>query len=464
MKHFRERYGELLQMFFTEDREQALYQANLFIKDFVSLDLPQEALVDLHFNILEELGRNSQTSLSEEAALPFLLEVMVSYGINCGRGVFSSDNLHNMQKMVFQLSSSLSNFENRHLLILNAIPTGVLSISPEGAITFINKRFEDMFEVQREDTLGKNIFLPCEGEIPFTGFFASLVRDTLETGKANLEQEIEYLNGKIMRVSTSPVFDNKGQLEEVIASVRDISASKELEQTLERHKKMAALGNLASGIAHELRNPLTTIRGFIQLLQADFVDSPKQIYCDIVLEEIDRANNVLKDFLSFSKPVSLRRKWIPMGTLLEEIYHLLESEAIVRNIRLELALSHALPCIYIDKDSLKQVLLNIIQNAFDAVGDNGVVKLSGNSDPVAGIANINVSDNGIGIPSHLVPRIFDPFVTSKETGTGLGLAISYRLIQNHGGDIQVNSTPGSGSVFTIKLPLEGEKKAGHLAG
>lgn len=453
MKHFRERYRELLHMYFTMDREQALYQANLFIKDFVSLDLPQEALVNAHFSLLEELGRTSSTSLSSDVALPFLLEVMISYGINCGRGVFSSDNLNNMQKMVFQLSSSLTQFENRHLLILNAIPTGVISISPNGILTFMNKRFEEIFEVQAENILGKNIFETWEGT-PFSGFFATLVKDTLERCEANMDVEMPYQDGKIMRISTSPVFNSNNQIEEVITSVWDITASKLLEQSLERHTKMAALGNLAAGIAHELRNPLTTIRGFIQLLQADFVDSPKQIYCDIVLDEIDRANNVLKDFLSFSKPVSLQRKWILMGALLEEIYHLMESEAIVRKIRLELVISQPLPGIYIDKDSMKQVLLNIIQNAFDAVGENGLVTLSGKSDTVAGMVYILVTDNGMGIPANLLPRIFDPFVTSKETGTGLGLAISYRIIQNHGGDILVNSTPSSGSVFTIQLPLE----------
>ncbi|HEX3033317.1 MAG TPA: ATP-binding protein [Bacillota bacterium] len=227
----------------------------------------------------------------------------------------------------------------------------------------------------------------------------------------------------------------------------------EYETTVERHKKMAAVGDLAAGIAHELRNPLTSIRGFIQLLQEEFIQLDKKYYLDIILEEIDRANGVLNDFLSFSKPAVLKKQSVSPYALVDELRHLVESEALLRQVKLDFVISPKLPFIFADKNQIKQVLLNIIKNAFDAVPPNGQVKVRCDWDDSSGRIIFTITDNGMGMDSQTAARIFDPFYTTKETGTGLGMAISYQIIQNHSGHITLTTSPGSGTEFTISLPI-----------
>jgi PAS domain S-box-containing protein len=458
MNRFKQKYKLVLQSYLTNFDEKALYQANELCKEFIHMAIAPEELVALHYETVQEITKDlpAETALQIiNRCLAYLLEVMVTYGINCGRGGYSRENLDRWHDAVNHLSSSLNLFENKHKVILDTIPTAVSTVNRDGVITFVNKKMEELFGFKAADVLGKNyIDVVCGGiKISEDGKYTSLVMETLETGRVFTNVEREYPGGLVFRLNTSIIRDGEGNLSEVIVSIQDITESKQLEHAVMCNEKLAAVGSMAAGIAHEIRNPLTAVRGFIQLLHAQPVQSKKKEYIDIIIEEIDRANTVLKDFLSFAKPAFPKRQLVGVLELLEEIRLLTESEALLREINLDFSYAMELPDMYIDKDQLKQVLLNIIKNAFDAVEAHGRVGVTAVWKLALGKVSIIVEDNGMGMDQKTVSRIFDPFFTTKDTGTGLGMAVSYQIIKNHDGEINVESTPGNGTTFNVILPV-----------
>ncbi len=460
MKEFRQKYKEILHIYLQNSEEEALYKVHELCKQFVHEAIAPEELVVLHHKTVMELTQ----ALPAEAALQiinrclaYLLEVMVTYGINCGRGGYSWDNLNRWHEAVLHLSSSLNLFESKHKHILDTIPVGVISINREGKITFINKKIEEYLGIKAEDVLGKNLVDLCYGGVKklSDGTYTSIMIETLETGKIFNDVEKEYPGGIVCQLSTSVIRDEAGEITEVISLLQNITQRKQLEQAIMRNEKLAAVGALAAGIAHEIRNPLTTIRGFIQLLHTELAQSQKKGYVDIIIEEIDRANSILNDFLCFSKPTPPKRRQIGVSAIMEEIRLLTESEALLREINLDFSCPMEIPGIYIDKDQIKQVLLNIVKNAFDAVAAHGRVKVAARWEPGPRMVAITVEDNGTGMDQQTVAKIFDPFFTTKESGTGLGMAVTYQIIHNHGGEINVESFPGRGTTFTILLPVAG---------
>lgn len=463
MNRFRQKYKQVLESYLTDLGEGALYLANELSKEFVHMAISPEELVALHYETVQEITKDlpAETALQIiNRCLAYLLEVMVTYGINCGRGGYTRENLDRWHEAVNHLSSSLDLFENKHKIILDTIPIAVTTVNRDGVITFVNKKMEELFGLRAEDTLGrKYIDVLCGGiKKSDDGKYTCLAMETLETGKVFTGVEKEYHGGLVFRLSTSIVRDKEENISEVIVSIQDITQSKHLEQAVMRNEKLAAIGSMAAGIAHEIRNPLTSVRGFIQLLQSELVKSNKKEYVDIMLEEIDRANSVLKDFLGFAKPTCPKRKPLAVYDLLEEIRLLTEGEALLREINMEFTCPEGLPDIYVDKDQLKQVLLNILKNAFDAVEAHGWVRVAAQWDQASGKVSITVEDDGIGMDPQTVTRIFDPFFTTKESGTGLGMAVTYQIIKNHEGEIKVKSSQGTGTVFTVILPALPESR------
>jgi PAS domain S-box-containing protein len=332
---------------------------------------------------------------------------------------------------------------------------GVITIDKAGTISFVNNQIEEYFEIKAQDILGTKCYDSFRGGIKqhSDGTYNSLLMETLETGKTFTDVEKEYPSGLVCRTSTSVIRDEAGKISEVIALLQNITHRKQLEKAMMRNEKLAAVGTMAAGIVHEIRNPLTTVRGFIQLLHNELINNPKKGYLDIIIDEIDRANSILNDFLSFSKPTSLKRQKIPVFTIIEEIRLLAESEALLKDLELDFSCPAEILCVYIDKDQIKQVLLNIVKNAFDALTTHGRVTITAGLEPESDMVYIKVTDNGIGMDTMTVSKIFDPFFTTKESGTGLGMAVSYQIIRNHGGMIQVESYPGNGTTFSILLPI-----------
>ncbi|MGB9661818.1 MAG: two-component system sensor histidine kinase NtrB [Moorellaceae bacterium] len=219
-------------------------------------------------------------------------------------------------------------------------------------------------------------------------------------------------------------------------------------------EKLAMVGELAAGMAHEIRNPLTSIRGFLQLLQRKFDgEGPEHEYFQIMLEELDRINLIIKEFLSLAKPSQPQLKITDINVLISEALLLAEQEALMNEVVLEFIPGENIPLVFLDPAQIKQVVLNLVSNAIQATGPKGRVEVSSLYDPEEQMVIIGVKDNGPGIPPDKLHRIFEPFFTTKENGTGLGLTLSLRIVESHKGRIRVSSKVGEGSYFQVYLPL-----------
>ncbi|MDK2821595.1 MAG: two-component system, NtrC family, sensor histidine kinase HydH [Clostridia bacterium] len=216
-------------------------------------------------------------------------------------------------------------------------------------------------------------------------------------------------------------------------------------------EKMAICGELAAGMAHEIRNPLTSVRGFLQLLQNKFdPESAEQEYFTIMLSELERINNIIKEFLTLSKPSEPQLKITSFSQLLNECLLLIEQEAIMNEVRLTHYIPEELPLLCLDSGQIKQVILNITSNAIHAAGSGGQVIIRSYLEGEEVVTTIE--DNGSGISKEQQQLIFEPFYTTKKDGTGLGLTLSKRIIESHGGTISFTTEIGKGSKFKITLP------------
>ncbi|MGI9860274.1 ATP-binding protein [Moorella naiadis] len=219
-------------------------------------------------------------------------------------------------------------------------------------------------------------------------------------------------------------------------------------------EKLAIIGELAAGMAHEIRNPLTSIRGFLQLLQSKYdPHDAEQEYFNIMLDELDRINNIIKEFLSLSKPSPPQLQIVSFDQLVAEALLLAEQEAIMHEVKLEQHLTPDLPLLCLDPAQIKQVILNLVSNALQAAGPGGKVIITTYLDEDDREIVTTIVDTGPGIAPEQLQLIFEPFYTTKENGTGLGLTLSNRIIAGHGGKIKVKSKVGEGSCFSIHLPV-----------
>lgn len=230
--------------------------------------------------------------------------------------------------------------------------------------------------------------------------------------------------------------------------LRDLTDRKQAEEVMLQSEKLSVAGQLAAGIAHEIRNPLTSIKGFLQLMRSNNCENNQ--YFEIIFSELNRIELILSELLMLAKPQESKFRKENIHNVINEVTTLLETEANLNNVLIEKKFSTNNPEVYCDQNQLKQVFINLIKNAIEAMPNGGVVTISTkleNNEMV-----ITVKDSGVGIPRKILQKIGQPFVTTKKSGTGLGLMISFKIIENHRGSINVNSEEGKGTTFTIKLP------------
>ncbi len=243
-----------------------------------------------------------------------------------------------------------------------------------------------------------------------------------------------------------------GQFLGMYVIIKDLGNFIALDQQMQRTDKLATAGKIAAGIAHEIRNPLTTIKGFLQILERRFESSGMKDelqFTDVMLREIDRVNNLVSEMLLLSKPHKVSMKVCSLYEIMQDISPLLQSEALLRGIDFDCNFEKD-PIIYGDESMLKQVILNLAKNSFEAMDKTGNLRIR--SLAKGKNAQIDVTDSGPGIPYYQIDRIFDAFFTTKEKGTGLGLPICQRIVTEHGGEIRVSSK-GFGCTFTVLIPL-----------
>ncbi|KQL49150.1 diguanylate cyclase [Brevibacillus choshinensis] len=276
-------------------------------------------------------------------------------------------------------------------------------------------------------------------------------RDWTDENETTVVYRLRHRDGHWVSVESryKPIRDEEGHVDSVMIVSRDVSEIMETKELLRQSDKLSAIGQLAAGIAHEIRNPLTSLRGFVQLLQASMAD---QRYCEIMLSELDRINFIVTELLVLAKPQGMKFLKKNPGQIVQNVVSLLESQANMNNVIFHVNMDSQLPMISCDENQLKQVFINICKNAIEALPEGGEVFVEGKTLMDSRI-QISIRDTGCGIEPNRLPRLGEPFYTTKENGTGLGLMVSYRILEDHGGSFSIESERDKGTTVHITLPV-----------
>jgi len=360
-------------------------------------------------------------------------------------------------KELRQYASSLAE-ENITLRELNDLKNAlkeatILVITDnDDAIKYASRKFCDITKYSEEELIGAT-----HHDLLYSGYhsedFFQEIREYIKLGKV-WKGEIcnKAKDGSLYWVDCTiiPFKDRNGNTFQHFSIQFDITEQKNTEETLRKTEKLSLVGELAAGIAHEIRNPLTTIRGFVQILD-HFSEEKKYIYSKTILEEIDRINFIVSEFMVFAKPHSIEFKECNLFEIISNVVRLLNAETAMKNVEITEVYHQNEIFIYGEKNQLTQVFLNMLKNAIDALPNGGKINIS--SSLREGNIIISIQDNGIGMSPEQVSKIGEPFYTLKENGNGLGLMVSYKIIENHRGRIIVESELNKGTTFHISFPV-----------
>ncbi len=356
--------------------------------------------------------------------------------------------------------------------IIQSLDSGLLTIDLDGKINFLNRTAEKILNRRGEELQHISIydlFPKIEGlidDLKKKGAVLSLDYQRYETILTHLDGRKIYLG-----FSISPLSALGGALIGYTLIFQDITRFKEMEEQMKRFDKMAAIGSLAAGMAHEIRNPLASLSGSIQMLKSELtLDHHQQHLMEITLRESERLNALITDFLLFAHPPLTRRTPWEVGKIIDETIELfIHSPFFHDGIHIGRTDPHKKIEAMVDPDQLRQVFWNLLINAAQAISNGGEIRIQmekGNGTfstpslllPIPGKekgwTKVIISDSGAGIAPHEKDKIFEPFYTTKEGGTGLGLSIVHKIIENHNGAIKVDSEVGKGSTFTLFLPAD----------
>jgi two-component system sensor histidine kinase HydH len=260
-----------------------------------------------------------------------------------------------------------------------------------------------------------------------------------------------------LEISTSRLKDEAGTYLGSVLLFKDLTEVRALRKEIARNQRLASVGRLAAGVAHEIRNPLSSIKGFATYFLQRYKDIPQdQQTAGIMIQEVDRLNRVVGQLLEFARPVALSPKPTSLKNLIDRSLKLIGDRAAEKSIRLVASIAPTADEVLIDPDRINQVLLNLYLNAIEAMQTGGKLTVSAAIRPESGQLEIHVDDTGDGIRAENLSKIFDPYFTTKSSGTGLGLAIAYNVMDAMGGALRVQSRPGHGTRFTLAVPAAGK--------
>jgi len=335
--------------------------------------------------------------------------------------------------------------------ILEHMADAVVAIARDRRIIMFNTAAAKLFRQRLEDVINK----PCADNLAVT---VSPLFQALEQGKTVSDEEKIILMGEkkiITLVSTSVLRDAAGAIESAFVVIKDVTEKIVLEETIKRKEKLTAMGQLASGVAHEVRNPLNAIGMISQRLHKEF--EPKQDVAEYreltktVVSEVKRINEIIQQFLKFARPPGLDLRTTDVRQLLEDTALLVTAQADEKRIRITKDLQE-IPHIALDQNQVKQALLNLLQNAIDAIENGGEIVLRTSVAADESI-RIDIIDNGIGMDEDTKSKIFNLYFTTKARGTGLGLSLVHQIVSQHNGRIEVESAPGKGTKFMLFFPV-----------
>ena len=343
--------------------------------------------------------------------------------------------------------------------VVRHLPVGLIATDRKGRVTFFNSAAENITGLTRYLIQDRK-----PDELLPEGLCG--VQKKLDVGEivTELEMDCSFSGNRVIPVSVSAarIANENGEFLGQVLIIRDLSELRRLEDEVRRQEKLAAMGGLAAGVAHEVRNPLSSIKALATFFAEQFEEgSESHEAAKVMVQEVDRLNRVITELLEFSRPTDLKIQASDIGPLISRSIHLVQQDAARQNIDIRVNAAGDLCPARIDPDRLTQCLLNLYLNAIQAMESGGRLTVTCAAGD-AGDVHIRVSDTGGGISPEQMNQIFDPYYTTKSKGTGLGLAIVHKIIEAHGGHIEVHSAPDEGTSFRISIPCEhGEIKGGQ---
>lgn len=362
-----------------------------------------------------------------------------------GLSVFGSDPAQSKRAWY------MSRFANRFLGLEG---TGVLILDADFRLVEISDMLCAMLGCPREDAIS----LALEDWLDrYKGDSAPPFRRSDLIGNTFRDRSWTWKNGstRVAMMVDGQMLEEEGRQIGAIVIFRDVTHLIELEEQIRQSDRLKTIGQIAAGTAHEIRNPLTAIKGFMQLMGKAVAEKSmerEQEYVAIVLSELERVNELVGEFLLLSKPREAKLSTLRIGKVIRELLPMIHNEALLHNVIVKYYPQADLPPIVADKELLKQVFLNIGKNAIEAMRGGGELSIRERHDPDrTDRLAVEISDTGTGIPADMLDKVFEPFYTTKQQGTGLGLSVCQRIVHDLGGSIDVESDE-RGTAFTVWLP------------
>jgi two-component system sensor histidine kinase HydH len=338
-------------------------------------------------------------------------------------------------------------------MLISRLPVGIIATDQNGRIRTLNAAAAAMtgLDPDRVRNSKPKTVLPPEVARFFTLQDEKdeiTDRDVSLAGADNVRYSLHF--------SSLPVYDQYAGFVGRVLLMYDLSELKRLEKEVQRHDRLVALGKMAAGVAHEVRNPLSSIKGFATLLGSRFKDgSQEHEAADLLVQEAERLNRSITELLNYARPTTLNRVPLNLGELVGLSLKLVSSDAQALGVKIVLTVEDDLPTIALDRDKINQVLLNLYLNGLQAMEDSTAEKkLSVSVQREQEMLVIEIHDSGRGVPSEDLDKVLDPYFTTKPEGTGLGLALAYKIIDEHKGTIGFSSTDGRGTTVTVSLPIQ----------
>jgi two-component system, NtrC family, sensor histidine kinase PilS len=339
-------------------------------------------------------------------------------------------------------------------LIFQSVGSGLIAVNPEGRITAFNRAAESITGVAEREALGQTWEALFGGEVDLEEARQAVA----EPGAQSLRYEIRLRRRDGHEVPVGVSFwslrSGDGEAVGLIGVCQDLSSIKRMEQQVRQADRLATIGRLSANIAHEIRNPLASLSGAIEALVRELPADPgRERLVEIVLRESERLNRIIRDFLEYARPAPMASLAIDLADLLEEVVLLVEHRSLPAELKVIREYGEELPA-RVDPQQVRQAIWNLCINAVQAMPEGGELRVGGRVVPGGGPPRLQlwISDTGQGIAETDLPQIFEPFFSTKAEGSGIGLALVYRVVQDHGGQIEVRSQPGAGTSFMLILP------------
>lgn len=377
-----------------------------------------------------------------------------------------TSELNRLRERCEELGAFIESMRAYYEDLLGSLQDGIIIVEPDGRIRSINQAAEELTGLSAQMCHGR----PFEQLFLHDRSLREVVRKTMDSGRphADFDGRLTRYDGSQVVISAvaSLISDGMGQASGTVLALRDQTGIRELEERLQRSDRLAALGTVAAGVAHEIRNPLAGLRGAAQLLESepDFPPVLKE-YTVVIIKEVDRLSAIVERLLSFATPRGPVLRSCNLHEILDNLFFLERVPLNAANVTIRRQYDPQLPDILADPSEIQQLFLNLIRNGVEAMPDGGDLTVRTRFERSAkrcggrSVAVAEIIDQGSGFDPEVERRLFTPFFTTKQGGTGLGLAICLRIVEDHGGAMEATGTPGRGSRFCVWLPLAKQPEA-----